>query len=175
MNDDRGTSGSNGAGSSILAADAELVLEFPAKPEYVGAARHAVSALARLHEFPDDVTEDLKIAVSEACTNAVAANAGASPAPSVKVRGWSSDPPAAIVVEVLDRGPGLDPSLVEREAELDSEEFSFERGLSLPLIKALVDSLEIRPREGGGSMLRMRVLAEGRDAGAGAPNGEESS
>src|SRR5438034_630089 len=66
-------------------------------------------------------------------------------------------------VDAADAGPGIDPSLLEHDAELDSEEFTFERGLSLPLIRGLVDHLEILPREPKGSVVRMRLaLAEGQ-------------
>ena len=46
----------------------ELDLELPAKPAFVRTARHAVAALARMHDLPDDVIEDVRIAVSEGCT-----------------------------------------------------------------------------------------------------------
>jgi len=61
---------------------------------------------------------------------------------------------------------GLDPDLLERDPEFDSEEFSFERGLSLPLLRGLVDDMEILPREGRGATLRMRLALTGEDAPA---------
>jgi serine/threonine-protein kinase RsbW len=135
-------------------SDLELELTFPPKPEYVSTARHTVAALARLHEVPDEVVEDIKLAVSEACTNAVAANAKVGEGDPVRV--VASVDEDAIVIEVFDVA-GLDPGLLDRDPEFDSEEFSFERGLSLPLLRGLVDSLDIRPREGRGAILRMRL------------------
>jgi serine/threonine-protein kinase RsbW len=132
----------------------ELELTFPPKPEYVSTARHTVAALARLHEISDDVVEDIKLAVSEACTNAVAANAKVGEGDPVRVVALVEDD--AMVIEVFDVA-GIDPEVLDREPQFDSEEHTFERGLSLPLLRGLVDSLEIRPREGRGAILRMRL------------------
>jgi serine/threonine-protein kinase RsbW len=134
--------------------DLELELTFPPKPEYVSTARHTVAALARLHEIADEVVEDIKLAVSEACTNAVAANARVGEGDPVRV--VASVDGDAMVIEVFDVG-GIDPTLLDRDVEFDSEEFSFERGLSLPLLRGLVDHLDIVPREGRGAILRMRL------------------
>lgn len=139
--------------------ETELQLAFPPRPEYVRMARHTVAALARLHDVPEEVVDDLKLAVSEACTNAVTVNAVAGE--PVRVLAMVSD--GALVVDVLAAGPGIDPALLESEPELDSEEFTFESGLSLPLIRGLVDDLEILPREPEGSVLRMRLSAAGSE------------
>src|SRR5438034_836752 len=54
----------------------ELVeLEIPARPEFVALARLLVSAMASGHGgLADDRVDDLKLAVSEACTNAIEAH-----------------------------------------------------------------------------------------------------
>ncbi len=134
--------------------DPELELAFPPRPEYVRMARHTVAALARLYDLADDVVEDLKLAVSEACTNAVSVNAK-SGGEAVRIMAAVAD--GVFIVEVLDAGPGMDPLLLAQESEYDSEEFTFERGLSLPLIRGLVDQLEVFPREPRGSVVRMRL------------------
>jgi anti-sigma regulatory factor (Ser/Thr protein kinase) len=134
----------------------ELELSFPPKPEYVRTARHTVAAVARLHDVPDEVVDDLKLAVSEACTNAVSTHRSAGVDEPVKVVAWVGD--GIFDVRVMDRGPGLDPRLLTAEPELSSGEFSFEKGLSLPLITGLMDDVEVLPREDGpGSVLRMMV------------------
>ena len=142
------------ASAEPMVAEPELELAFPPRPEYVRMARHTVAALARIYDAPDQVVDDLKLAVSEACTNAVSVNAAADDEP-VRVRAGVAD--GGFVVEVQDAGPGLDPSLLERDAELDSEEFTFERGLSLPLIRGLVEDLQIEVVEPRGSLIRMRL------------------
>lgn len=132
-----------------------IELSFPPKPEYVRVARHTVAALARMYNVSEDVVDDLKLAVSEACTNAISVNAAVEGTPPVHVVAAVDD--GSLSIEVFDAGPGIDPALLDREADLDSEEFTFERGLSLPLIRGLVEDLEIGPREPRGSILRMRL------------------
>ena len=46
-------------------------MKFPAKPEYIGIIRLTISGIASRMGFSYDDIEDLKIATSEACTNAV--------------------------------------------------------------------------------------------------------
>ena len=46
-------------------------LEIPSSPEYVSIVRHAVEGIARRLQFDNIQIEDLKLAVGEACTNAV--------------------------------------------------------------------------------------------------------
>lgn len=137
----------------LTGEDSELELSFPPRPEFVRMARHTVAALARLHEVPDEVVEDVKLAVSEACTNAVSVNAAADE--PVHVLAAVKD--GTLTIDVVDAGPGLDPSLLDEPGEPDSQDFTFERGLSLPLIRGLVDELEIIPREPHGTVLRMRL------------------
>ena len=52
-------------------------------------------------------------------------------------------------------------SLMDQEPQFDSNEFTFERGLSLPLIRGLVDDLAVLPREPHGSVVRMRLAHAG--------------
>jgi serine/threonine-protein kinase RsbW len=48
-----------------------IEMKIPAKPEYVGIIRLTLSGIASRMGYSYDVIEDLKIATSEACTNAV--------------------------------------------------------------------------------------------------------
>lgn len=48
-----------------------IEMKVPAQPEYVGIIRLTLSGVASRMGYTYDEIEDLKIAVSEACTNAV--------------------------------------------------------------------------------------------------------
>jgi anti-sigma regulatory factor (Ser/Thr protein kinase) len=139
----------------VSSPDVQILI--PPKPDYVGLARHVVGATARLGGLTPASVENAKLAVSEAATNAVAVTAkAASPGP-VEVRAELEGD--RIVVEVSDRGngpPAGGPSSAGEEP--DSLDFSFERGLSLPLIQGLVDELEIAPRADGGTTMRMAII-----------------
>lgn len=132
----------------------ELELEFPPKPEFVGAARHAVSALVRLHEFPDDQVQDVKLAVSEACTTAIADEPGGGQ----PIRLLAAAEPDRLVLEVIDPGTGVERAVAGRPSEIDTEELPFDRVLALPIIRGLVDEVAITPVEGQGMSLKMVLL-----------------
>ena|SRR5438105_485920 len=137
----------------------ELDLEFPPKPEYVRMARLAVAALARLRDADDDLVEDIKLAVSEACTRAVATNSAAAPQEPVRVQALVRD--RAFEVDVLDRGAVPERLVSGRPEELDTEDLPFESALAVPLIRGLVDELALAPRDGGGTRVRMVVSLAG--------------
>jgi serine/threonine-protein kinase RsbW len=137
----------------VTPEDPELELEFPQKPEFVRTARHAAAALARLHDLPEDVVDDVRLAVSEACTNALAGDQTDDP---VRLLAWGL--PAGMVIEVQDRSTGS-AAVAGAPSDIDTGEMPFERALSLPIIRGLVDELEILPRDGGGAIVRIHVPA----------------
>jgi len=145
----------DGSSGSLLPSDTELDLSVPPKPEYVRTVRHTVGALARLHGVPEDVIEDIKLAVSEASTTALAVNAALSTPEPIQVRAWAGT--SVMVLEVLDGGPGPAKEILGDPEELDTGDLPFEKALSLPLIRGLVDEVALGPRQGGGSSLRMTV------------------
>lgn len=53
------------------ASSALVQLRIPSRPEYVGVARLAVSGIANRALMSYEDAEDLKLAVAEACTNAI--------------------------------------------------------------------------------------------------------
>jgi len=129
----------------------ELELEFPPKPEFVGTARHAVSALIRLRDLPDDLVQDVKLAVSEACTTAIADGPGEGP----PIQLFASADADRVVLEVIDPGAGVERAVEGRPTDIDTDELPFDRVLSLPIIRGLVDEVAITPLEGQGMSVRM--------------------
>jgi serine/threonine-protein kinase RsbW len=122
---------------------AEVELEIPARPEYHSLARQVVAAAAALEPtFRDERIDDLRIAVSEATTNAVEAHADLDADERIVIRCNLGDD--RIEVEVLDRGLGFEP---EHETEMPettgSERLRQERGLGIPLMRVLADEAEI--------------------------------
>jgi serine/threonine-protein kinase RsbW len=138
----------------------ELELEFPPKPEFVGTARHAVSALVRLRDFPDDLVQDVKLAVSEACTTAIADG----PGDGLPIRILVATEPDRVVIEMIDPGTGVERAVAGSPSEIDTDELPFDRVLSLPIIRGLVDEVAITPLEGQGMSLRMALSVSREDA-----------
>lgn len=148
--------------------DPDVDIEIPPKPEYVALVRHVVGAVARMGGLSPDLVDNVKLAVSEAATNAVTMSARADSGEAVKVLAEIEGD--RLVVQVTDRGSHDEAlrSLETGDTDPNSLDFSFERGLSLPLIQGLVDEFEIEPREGGGNVVRMTIIeADAEAAGSG--------
>ena len=140
--------------------DSAIELEIPARPEYVALARLVVSSLASTRrDLADERIDDLKVAVSEACTNAIEAHHSAETHDSVVIRCTEFDD--RLQIEIEDRGEGFDPdSLPEHPPVTDPERLNFERGLGIPLIRTLVDEVDIDSSGDGTKVsLVMRCLA----------------
>ena len=144
-------------------------LEIPARAEFVALARLVVSAIAASDStLADERIDDLKLAVSEACTNAIEAHDAASVEESVLVRCWADE--QTMEVSVQDRGRGFDPAtLPDHPPVTDPARLKFERGLGIPLIRALVDEVEFSS-SGSGTAVRL-VMRNGRDPDAQRTNG----
>jgi len=129
-------------------------LEIPAGPEFVALARLVVSAMASAEtQLSDDRVDDLKIAVSEACTNAIEAHDASATDERVLVSCWADHERLEVCIE--DRGSGFDVSnLPEHPPLTDPERLKFERGLGIPLIRALVDEVEFSST-GEGTAVRL--------------------
>lgn len=136
---------------------AEVVLEIPARPEYLHLVRQVVAAAAQLEPtFPDERIDDLRIAVSEAATNAVEAHVGSSAEERILLRCDLSD--EGIQVEVLDRGGGFD--VGEHQPVRRADQLA-ERGFGLPLMRELADEADITTRDDG-TAVRLTVYVPAR-------------
>jgi serine/threonine-protein kinase RsbW len=124
-------------------------LEIPARAEFVALARLLVSSVAQARrELADDRIDDLKLAVSEACTNAIEAHGAIDVDERVVVRCVEEDDRLEVLIE--DRGAGFDPSsLPEHPPVTDPERLNFERGLGIPLIRSLVDEVDFETSSDG--------------------------
>lgn len=129
-----------------------IELQIPARPEYIGLARLVVSSLASSRRrLADDRIHDLKLAVSEACTNAIEVHAGLQIDDRVLLRWAEEDDRLEVAIE--DRGPGFDPAALPPHPPVtDPERLNFERGLGIPLIRTLVDQVHFSPSEAGTSV-----------------------
>jgi serine/threonine-protein kinase RsbW len=121
--------------------DSDIRLTLPARPENVAVIRHVVGALSEALDLPDAVTEDVRLAVTEACTNVVR-HAYRHEGGSIDVAVHAQE--RALDVTVADTGRGIEPSPDTSGP-----------GLGLALIAALADSLEVERSAGAGSRLTM--------------------
>ena len=123
-------------------------LTIPARPEYITLGRLALTALAGIRPVSDEALHDLKLALTEACTNSVKHAYEEGREGTVDI--LYELQPDRLAVEVGDAGAGFEPQ--ERNGA-QGDELS-EGGLGIEIIRAVTDEVEIEPREGGGSRLR---------------------
>jgi serine/threonine-protein kinase RsbW len=135
-----------------MAVEQSLELTVPARVEYIAVVRLVVSSLATARRaLADERIDDLKLAVSEACTNAIEANRGSSADAPVVVSCWEA--PERFEVCVTDSGDGFDPdALPEHPPVTDPDRLNFERGLGIPLIRSLVDDVRFESGPEGTSV-----------------------
>ena len=138
----------NSAASGVTHA---ITLTIPAKAEYITLGRLALTGIARLRDepFSQEALGDLKLALTEACTNSVRHAYGNGDG-TVEILYELHDD--HLVVEVSDRGEGFEPPAAFVRV-LSDEELS-EGGLGIAIIEALADEFEINERPDGGSHLR---------------------
>jgi serine/threonine-protein kinase RsbW len=123
-------------------------LRIPAKPEYITLSRLALSGLARVRPLAETTLADLKLALTEACSNSVRhayGDDGGHVSISFELR------EDRLIVEVADDGTGFEPQ--ERANGAESE--LSEGGLGIAIIRSIADEVEIGGgADGRGSRLR---------------------
>jgi len=125
-------------------------LTIPARAEYIALGRLALTGLARSRPLTDETLSDLKIALSEACSNSVrhAYRDGIDGTVEIHYELW----PDRIAIEVTDDGNGFEPGELE-----DAGGELTEGGLGIAIIRALSDEFEVA-RGDGGAGVRLRFV-----------------
>ena len=128
-------------------------LTIPAKPEYITLSRLALSGLARVRPLEEETLADLKLALTEACSNSVR-HAYDGDGGHVSISFELRDD--RLIVEVADDGTGFEPDTVAKSG--DEAELS-EGGLGIAIIRSIADEVEIGGGANGrGSRLRFVKL-----------------
>jgi anti-sigma regulatory factor (Ser/Thr protein kinase) len=133
--------------------DDMIELSLPARAENVAVIRHVLAAFAGSLQLEDELVEDLRLAVTEACTNVVRHAYAEDEPGTIELAITPTEDSLRVVVG--DTGRGLGPSPDTKGP-----------GLGLPLIAALVDSLEIEQAPGSGSRVAMSFARRRHEAAA---------
>jgi anti-sigma regulatory factor (Ser/Thr protein kinase) len=131
---------------SLMPAAPDLVLSLPARAENVAVVRHAFGGLGEAIPVSEQLLSDIKLAVTEACTNVVIHAYPDTEGP-MEVRAVLGEHELSIVVR--DEGRGVVP-------RADSPGL----GLGLPLIATLTESLELGTGEDAATEVRMTFRIE---------------
>lgn len=137
-------------------------LRIPAKAEYIEVVRLVLYGIAARMGFGYEEMEDMKVAVGEACNNAV-------------LHAYQSDSPGTVSlafehtehelrIAVKDEGGGFDPETAVRQTsplEGKTLEEAQAGGLGLYMMQALMDDVEIRTEQGTEVILTKRLQRSG--------------
>jgi len=131
-------------GQDLRAADArsDVRLTLPARPENVAVIRHVLGAFAVALKLPADLVEDMRLAITEACTNVVR-------------HAYSGDDLGTIDVVIRPAGNRLDIIVSDQGAGFGPSPDLTGPGLGLPMIGALADTVEIEHGPSRGTRVAM--------------------
>ncbi|HBI92995.1 MAG: ATP-binding protein [Terrisporobacter othiniensis] len=122
-----------------------IKMEITANPEYVSIIRLTTSGIANKVGFCIDDIEDLKVAISEACTNAIKHSL------DDRFTIIYSMIENGLTIEIIDNGKGYDISTVN-EPDIDNLK---ESGMGLFIIESLMDDVIVESQEGKGTSIKM--------------------
>src|SRR5687767_6639017 len=122
--------------------DADVKLTLPARPENVSVIRHVLGAFAESLRLSDELVEDLRLAVTEACTNVVR-------------HAYSSDVPGPVEISIRPTEELVSVVVADYGRGIGASSDTTGPGLGLPLIAAIADEVELQPVPGGGSRVAM--------------------
>ena len=125
-------------------------MSLPCKSEYIGVVRLTVSAIANRMGFNIEEIEDIKVAVSEGCANAV--KHALDTYFDIAVEVFSNK----IKIEIKDCGVGYDVTTIQ-VPDMDSPK---EGGLGIFIIKTLMDQAQLESKVGKGSKVTMVKFLE---------------
>jgi anti-sigma regulatory factor (Ser/Thr protein kinase) len=125
---------------------------WPAAPEHVRDVRREIGELARRAGVPEDALDAVRLAVTEAVSNAVLHGYRGGGRGEITVLAEAEE--NRLEVRVRDHGCGMSPHIGGQGA-----------GFGLPLIAELSDSVSVRPNAEGGTEIQMtfRLPADAAD------------
>jgi serine/threonine-protein kinase RsbW len=124
--------------------DSDIRLTLPARPENIAVVRHVIGALGAAVNLPRPTVEDMRLAVTEACTNVV--------------RHAYEREDGHIEVVIRPDGDAIDVIVADDGRGMGSSPDDAGPGLGLALIAALADKLEIDHPPQRGSRVLMSFL-----------------
>jgi serine/threonine-protein kinase RsbW len=131
-------------------------LKIPSAPEYIRLARLTMAGIGTQLKLSFDEIEDLKIAVAEACTNALLHGSPNQREEEILIRYTIED--NQLIISVTDNGTGFDCT----EITVPNPKELIPGGLGIFLIRALVDEVDILGCPERGTEVKMvKYLPEG--------------
>ena len=120
----------------------DVKLTLPARPENVSVIRHVLGGFAEALRLRDELVEDLRLAVTEACTNVVR-------------HAYPADVPGSVEIAIVPTEDTVRVMVSDRGRGIGSSSDTTGPGLGLPLIAAIADEVDLQAVPGGGSRVAM--------------------
>lgn len=128
-------------------------IDIAADARFVSTARLFAATLARQFACPEERVQDVKVAISEACSNAIKAHRQAGVSDPIQV--FVHSDPKSLTYEIVDTGDGFE---FEGAAPPPDDPANLvEGGIGLTLIGALFPGFEVRSDQDSGTVLRFSV------------------
>jgi serine/threonine-protein kinase RsbW len=128
-------------------------LAFPANSRYLVLARLSLAGIAPVARLSEDTLADLKLAVTEACANAVRHAYPEDEEGAVRLRVTIDG--SSLLIEIADDGRGLDTGTAGRA---ETAAGLPEAGMGFSIMRAVVDDFEIESPPAGGTVVRLTKL-----------------
>lgn len=129
----------------MTATTSDVRLSLPARPENVAVVRHMLGAFGEALGFGERTMEDIRLAVTEACTNVV--------------RHAYDDEDGPMDVAVRPTGEGLEIEIADHGRGMGASVDVTGPGFGLPMMATLADELEVDDTPGRGSRVTMAFYA----------------
>jgi serine/threonine-protein kinase RsbW len=135
----------------------QLRLAIPPEAGYIAMARMFAGSVARHYGCDEDVVEDVKVAISEACTNSVKAHHDSGTSEPIELRARAVD--GELTFEIVDSGKGINTELQTaiEESAVTPAAGLYEGSLGLSLIRSLFPGAEILRNDDRGTTVRFVV------------------
>ncbi|HLT58281.1 MAG: anti-sigma F factor [Limnochordales bacterium] len=131
----------------------QVVLEFPSKPENVAFARTAVAVFAAQLDFTLDELDEIKVAVSEAVSNAVI-HAYGDTVGTVRVEAAITTG-GELILRIIDRGQGIPDVAAARQPQWTSRPEE-RMGLGFTFMEEYMDAVDVESAPQAGTRVTLR-------------------
>ena len=128
----------------------DLEISLPARAENVAVIRHVLGGIGDALALHPETVADLKLAVSEACANAV-------------IHAYAEDEVGLLDIELSASGEKIEIVVRDHGRGMTPRADSPGLGVGLPLMASLAQSLELTNRTDGGTEIRMSFVTTNPD------------
>ncbi len=142
-----------------MVAENRVIVELAAIPENVGVARLMAAMVAAQAEFTVAEVDEVKLAVSEAVTNAIVHGYRGDSRQMVRMEAALEDGELTIVV--IDHGRGIEDVALAMQAAVTTDPERM--GLGFSFMEAHMDQVEVTSQVGQGTRVSMRKRPAAKD------------